>query len=141
VLHCCSCFWWSSHGNGITKTLLSSNTRLYQQFLICSLHGAKPQLLCMTPSVLGHQLQLRLYVHQYPLTVPSISCSSYPLHGFKTSTTLHITKSCCSTRYNLGYLWNTASLCSQKTFPRYHLNDACLFLIIANFLSPAHRHQ
>jgi hypothetical protein len=29
-------------------------------------HGAKPQLLCMTPSDLGHQLQLRLYLHQWP---------------------------------------------------------------------------
>ena len=31
-----------------------------------SLHGAKPQLLCMTPSVLGCQLQLRLHLHQWP---------------------------------------------------------------------------
>jgi hypothetical protein len=43
--------------------------------------------------------------------------------------------------YNLGYLWNTASLCSQKTLPWFHLNDACLFLIAANFLAPANQHQ
>jgi hypothetical protein len=54
---------------------------------------------------------------------------------------LHITKSSHSTRYNLGYLWNTASLCSQKTIPRFQLSDAGLFLIIANFLAPANQHQ
>jgi hypothetical protein len=44
--------------------------------------------------------------------------------------------------YNLGYLWNTASLCFQKTLPRRcHLNDAGLFLISANFLAPANQHQ
>jgi hypothetical protein len=43
--------------------------------------------------------------------------------------------------YNLGYLWNTASLCIQKTLPRCHLNDAGLFLITANFLAPADQHQ
>jgi len=66
VLHCCYCWWWSSHGTGISKTLLSSAaTRLHQWPFIGSLHGAKPQLLCMTPSVLGHQLQLRLHLHQW----------------------------------------------------------------------------
>jgi hypothetical protein len=31
VLHCCCCSWWSSHGTGISKTLLSSAvTRLHQ---------------------------------------------------------------------------------------------------------------
>jgi hypothetical protein len=31
-------------------------------------------------------------------------------------------------RYNLGYLWNTASSCSQKTLPRrFHLSDAGIF--------------
>ena len=55
---------------------------------------------------------------------------------------LHITKSRCSMRYNLGYLWNTASLCSQKTLPRrFHLSDAGLFTITANSLAPANQHQ
>jgi hypothetical protein len=43
-------------------------------------------------------------------------------------------------RYNLGYLWNTASLCSQKTISRrFHLSDAGLFLITANtwWLTPS----
>ena len=81
ALHCC-CSWWSSHGTGITKTLLTSTvTRLHQQPLIGSLHGAKPQLLCITPSVLGHQLQLRLHFHQWP------SVASDALNAFNTSTT------------------------------------------------------
>jgi hypothetical protein len=55
---------------------------------------------------------------------------------------LHITKSSRCTRYNLGYPWNPASLCSQQTVPRrFHLNEAGLFLIIANFLAPADQHQ
>ena len=44
--------------------------------------------------------------------------------------------------YNLGYLWDTVSLCFQKTLPRRcHLNDAGLFLITANFLASANQHQ
>ena len=68
----------------------------------------------------------------WPLTMPSLSCSSWHLHAFKTSTTwMTLTKSSCGMRYNLGYLWDTASLCSQKTIPRrFHLSDAGLFLII-----------
>ena len=43
---------------------------------------------------------------------------------------------------NLAYLWNTASLCSQKTLPRrFHLSDAGLFLITTNFIAPANQHQ
>jgi hypothetical protein len=38
-------------------------------------------------------------------------------------------------KYNFGYLWNTASLCSQKTLPRrFYLSNAGLFLI-TNFLA------
>jgi hypothetical protein len=45
-------------------------------------------------------------------------------------------------RYNLGYLWNTASLCSQKTLPSiFHLSDAGLFLISTNFLATANQHN
>jgi hypothetical protein len=55
---------------------------------------------------------------------------------------LHISKPSCSMRYNLSCLWNTASLCSQKILPRrFHLSDAGLFLITANFLAPANQHQ
>jgi len=67
VLHCCCSSWRSSHSTGISNTLGSSTaTRLHQYPLTGSLHGSKPQLLCMTPSVLGHQLQLRLHLHQWP---------------------------------------------------------------------------
>ena len=90
-LHYGCCSWWSSHGTDISNTLgCSTPTRLHQSPLIGSLQGAKPQILYMTPSVLGHQLQLRLHLLQWPpwpLTVPSLSCSSWHLHAFKTSTT------------------------------------------------------
>ena len=73
-------------------------------------HSAEPQLLFMTPSC------------------------------FKTSTISHITLThyqvLLQMRYNLGYLWNTGSLCSQKTLPRrFHLSDTGL-LITVNFLDP-----
>jgi hypothetical protein len=48
----------------LQNTVDSMVTRLHQQPLIGSLHGAKPQLLCMAPSVLGHQLQLWPHLHQ-----------------------------------------------------------------------------
>jgi len=55
---------------------------------------------------------------------------------------LHIIKYSCSTKYNLGYLWNTASLWSQKTLPRrFHVNDGSLSLISTNFLALANQHQ
>jgi hypothetical protein len=93
VLHCCCCSWWSSHGTGISKTLLSSTvTRLHQQPLIGSLHGAKPQILCMTPSVLGPQLQLRLHLHQWP---------SMASHSAKPQL-LCVTPSCLQNQYYLG---------------------------------------
>jgi hypothetical protein len=57
-LQCCCCSWWSSHDTGIFNRLgFFTATRLP---LIGSLYGTKPQLLCMTPSVLDLQLQLRL---------------------------------------------------------------------------------
>jgi hypothetical protein len=44
--------------------------------------------------------------------------------------------------HNLAYLWNTGSLCSQKTFPRrFHLSNAGLFIITTNFLTPANLYQ
>ena len=92
VLHCCCCSWWSSRGTGISKTLLSSPvTRPHQQPLIGTLHGAKPQLLCITPSVLGIQLQLRLHVHQWP---------SMPSHSAEPQL-LCVTPSCLQNQYHL----------------------------------------
>ena len=54
------------HGTGISKTLLALVLLGFTNSLLGSLHGAKPQILCMTSSVLGHQLQLRLHLHQWP---------------------------------------------------------------------------
>lgn len=115
--------------------------------LIGSLHGTKPQLLCMTPSVLGCQLQLRVHFHQWPSmashsTKPQLffmmpSCLQNQYH-LDDSYTLPSTAAAWGT---LGYLWNTASLCSQKTLPIFHLSDAGLFLITTNFLAPANQHQ
>jgi hypothetical protein len=102
----------------------------------------------MAPSDLGHQLQLRLHLHQLP---------SMASHSAE-SQLLCVTPSCLQNQYHLGdpytlpillqqeynrgYLWNTASLCFQKTLPRRcHFNDAGLFLITANFLAPANQHQ
>ena len=54
-----------------------------------SLHGAKSQLLCMTPSVVGHQLQLRVHLHHWP-SMASHSCKPQLFFmtpsAFKTST-------------------------------------------------------
>ena len=105
------------------------------------LHGAKPQLLCMTPLVLGLQLPMRLHLHHFPFLAfhkakPRLLSLS-PLHAFKTSPPgwiLQIPKSGC--QHNI-YFWKTASLCSQKTLPRrFHHSDAALFLITTNFLAP-----
>ena len=131
------------------QTLLSSAvTRLHQQPLIGSLHGAKPQLLCMNPSVLGCQLQLGLNLHQWP----SMASHSAELQLF------FMTLSCLQNQCHLGNSYTlpspastqgttlaisgTQPLCSPKTLPRRcHLNDAGLFLITANFLVPANQNQ
>ena len=39
---------------------------LHQRPLTSFIHGAEPQLLCITPSVLDQQLKLRLHLHQCP---------------------------------------------------------------------------
>ena len=59
---------------------------------IGSLHGAKPQLLCMTPSVLGSQLKLRLHFHQWP---------SMASHNVK-SQLFFMTPSCLQNQNHLG---------------------------------------
>ena len=103
---------------------------------------------CMTPSVLGPQLQLRLHLHQWP---------SMASHSAEPQL-LCVTPSCLQNQYHLGDSYTlpspataqgttlaisgTQPLCSQKTLPRRcHLNDAGLFLITANFLAPANQHQ
>jgi hypothetical protein len=96
---------------------------LHQQPLIGSLHGAKPQLLYMTPSVLENQLQLRLHLHQWPSMASH--CAEPQL--------LCMTSSCLQNQYHLGESYTLPSpataqgttlaisgiqpLCSQKHFP------------------------
>jgi hypothetical protein len=100
------------------------------------LHGAKPQLLFMTPSVLDVNCNWGCTFTNglpWPLTVPRLRCSPWPFHAFKSSTTWVIfthNQPSCSTRYNLGYLWNTEAeiwpSCSITSSPnfcfrRFHL--------------------
>jgi hypothetical protein len=141
VLHCCCCSWWSSHGTGISKTLLSSTVTWPSSWCQASnplqdsfrpgpsiateaapspmafhgSHSAERQLLCMTPSCLQNQYHLD---DSHTLLSPTVA----------RGTTLAIS--------------GTQPLYSQKILPRRcHLNDADLFLIIANFLAPANQHQ
>ena len=94
--------------------LLSSNvTWLQQKPLIGSLHGAKPQLLCMTPSVLGHQLQLRLHLCQW---------SPMASHSAELQL-LCIIPSCLQNQYHLGdYI--TKSSCQHKVQLRLPLEHS-----------------
>jgi hypothetical protein len=145
--HWCCC---SSHGTGISNVLGScAATRLHQYPLIGFLHGAKPWLHCLTPSVLGHQLQLRLYHHQWPSLAAS-QCQVWavlhdpfiPSNPVPPGWIFHIARSRNSMQCNLGNLWTIASLCSQETLPRrFHLNDAGLSLITTNFLGQAKQNQ
>ena len=98
-LHSCYCSWCSSHGTGIFKMLVSSaatGLHSHQQPLRGSLHGAKPEFLCMIPAVLDLQLPLRLHLHQWPFLASQCRASA-ALHAFKTSTTwvtLTLPRSC-----------------------------------------------
>lgn len=80
------------------------------------LSHAEPQLLSVTlPCLQNH------YFLGDPYMVPSLAAR---------------------TRYNLGCLWSTASLCFQETLlRRFHFNDAGHFLITTKFLAPVNQHQ
>ena len=112
VLHCCCCSWWSSHGTGISKTL---HDPFSPGPSIATEAALSPMAFHGLSQCQASAALLNSLIHyQVPL----------------------------QQEYNLGYLWNTASLCFQKTLPRRcHLNDAGLFLITANFLAPANQHQ
>jgi hypothetical protein len=88
----------------------------------------------MTLSILGLQLPLRLYCQcQDSAALPWTSVTWVALP--QDQIWLPVEK------YNFGHLWKTASVCSQKTLPRrFHLNNAGLFLVTANFSAPAHQH-
>lgn len=105
-----------------------------QQPVIVLLHGAELQLLCMTSSIL--LLSQRLHLHQWPLLEPQLLSMSP--HAFETSTTWAVPALLSSTAskfQGLAHIWITAPFCSPKTFPRFHLNNTCLFLITTNFLT------
>jgi hypothetical protein len=66
---------------------------------------------CLTPSVLGYQLQLRLHLHKWPSMAshgakPQLFFMTplYLQNQYHLSDTLK--KYNCWRRYNLGYLWN-----------------------------------
>ena len=81
----------------------------------------------------------------YPLTMPSLSCSSWSLHVFKPRN-IWMTL----THYKV-HMWQEVLLwlflkhnflCSQKTLSRiFHLSNAGLFLITTNFLAPDNQHN
>ena len=72
-----------------------------------SLYGANPQFLCMTPSVLASQLQLRLHLHQWPsLASQIVKCQVLSMTPPYLQNQKHIlpAKSSCSMKYYLVYL-------------------------------------
>jgi hypothetical protein len=102
VLHCC-CSCWSSHGTGISKTL----------------HD---------PFSPGPSISTTSTMPFHGLTVPSLSCSVWSLHAFKTSTTwVTLTHYQVQPQHKGTALAisETQPLCFQKTLPRRcHLNVA-----------------
>jgi hypothetical protein len=131
-LHCRCCSLWSSHSTGISNMVEpSAATSLHDPFGPRTSTATEASLSPMAFPGLS-QCQASAALHD------SLISSKAVLPGLF----LHINKYSCSTRYNLGYLWNTASLCSQKTLSRrFHLGDAGLFLMTANFLAPGNQHR
>jgi hypothetical protein len=87
LLHCCCCSWWSSHGTGISKTLLELGFTNSSEalFMVPSLNSfAWPLQSWAINCNWGYTFTNGL---QRSLTMPSLSCSSWPLHAFKNSTT------------------------------------------------------
>lgn len=89
-LHSCCWFWWSSHGTGISKMLglllqLSCTFTTWALFMVPSLNfSAWPfqfrAFNCYSDCAFTNDLS-------WPLPESSLSCSPWPLHAFKTSTT------------------------------------------------------
>ena len=97
VLHCCS--WWSSHGTGISKTL-------HDPF---SPGPSIATAAAPSPMAFHGLSQCRASA---ALRDPFMPSKPVP-PGWP----LHTTKSSHSTRYNFGYIWNTASVLSKNHFP------------------------
>ena len=150
VLHCCCCSWWSFHGTGISKITAvfhwnqTSSIASHKLSSWCQASTPLHNPLSPEPSIATEAAPSTMAFHGLSQCQASAALhdSFLPSKPVPPGWLLHITKSCCSRRYNFGYLWNTASLCFQKTLPRRcHLNEASLFLIITNFLAPANQHQ
>jgi hypothetical protein len=121
ALHCCCYSWWSSHGTGISKTLHD----LFNPGPSIATEAA------LSPMAFHGLSQCQASAALHDPFMPS--CTWVTLTHYQVP---------LQQEYNLGYLWNTASLCFQKTLPRRcHLNDAGIFLITANLLAPANQHQ
>jgi hypothetical protein len=91
--HYCCCSWWSSH---CMTSLIGSSLSLQLALPIASprlFYDTKPQILCMTTSLLDHQLEMRLHLLQCPSLASHIakpqllSIAPLHLHAFKTSAT------------------------------------------------------
>jgi hypothetical protein len=87
--------------------LLKFGLHFHQQTLIGSVHGAKPQLFCMSPSILILQLPLRLHLLQWPL----LSSHSVRPQVFS------MTPSCLQNQYYLDYTYSNIFGCQCEVQP------------------------
>ena len=97
VFHCCCCSWWSSHGTGISKTL-------HDPF-------------SPGPSIATEAAPSPMAFHGLSQCQASAALlnSFMPSKPVPPGWPLHVTKSSQSTRYNFGYIWNTATVLSENT--------------------------
>lgn len=134
-LHCCCC----SCGCFVVLTSPKLLARLLQLDFTLTFHSTLflvPHLLCVTPQSWAfscHPGYTATNGLSWPLTRLALAAlhdpvmPSNPCHLGDFYTLL---SPATNMRYNLGYLCNTASLCSQETLPRrFHLSDAGVFLI------------
>ena len=128
LYHSC-CSWCIPHDTGLSSMLGSSaEIRLQQQPLMVFLYGMKPQFLCVTPTVLGHQLQLRLNrwqwssldSHSVKTQLPSMTPSYFLNQNHLWF--IHISKNSYNRKYNLGSLKHNFFVLtkniSQKILPQ-----------------------
>jgi hypothetical protein len=120
----CCCSWWSSRGTGISNTAWIF---CYNWSAFSPVASHRLSSWCQASAFLHDSLSpvpsTTTVAAPSPMASPDLSqCwASAALHDLFTPSKpappawlLYITKSSCSTRYNLGCLWNTDSLCSQS---------------------------
>jgi hypothetical protein len=131
---------WSWH---LQNERSSAVTGLPGLHLLCSLHSAKLQLLCVAPLVLRLKLLLRLHLHQWPFLATynakpqrlfiNLLCLLNQYYRI----TFALPSLAVSARYNCGHFWNTASGCwlsgntSQKISPQWCWSGALFCYILA----------